>query len=72
MLFRSTLWSAGFCLLTLLHALSVIMALRHAFGARSADARVWVRRHARFAALGLLLGLMYLAYFGVIGIRTWV
>jgi hypothetical protein len=67
-----TWWSGGLCALTLLHALSVVMAVKHAFGAKSAGARVWVRRHARFASLGLLIGLLYLAYFGVIGIRTWV
>jgi hypothetical protein len=42
-----------------------------AFGPPSVTARVWVRRMGRFTAIGLGLAVGYLAYWGVIGMRTW-
>jgi len=52
-------------------ALATLALAYFAFGNGSMAARRWVRWHGRFSAVGLLLGAGYLAYWGVIGWRTW-
>ena len=53
----ATAWSVAFCLLTLIHALATLVAAWTVFGAAGARARPWVRRYARLAAAGLLIGM---------------
>jgi len=64
-------WSMALCALTVLYAIATVGAVWQVFGVNNLMARGWVRWYARVAAIGLLIALVYLAAYGVIGIRTW-
>ena len=66
-----TAWSMALCGLTLLYAVTTLGAVWQAFGMNHPRARGWVRAYARVASIGFLIALVYLAAYGVIGIRTW-
>ena len=66
-----TAWSMALCGLTLLYAVTTLGAVWQAFGMNHPRARGWVRAYARVASIGFLIALVYLADYGVIGIRTW-
>jgi hypothetical protein len=38
---------------------------------RGQEARKWVKRYSAAVALALVIATAYLAYWGVIGLRTW-
>ena len=65
-----TMWSAGLCLATICFAVTVIMAVWSA-GTRKEGVRRGVRVFSSIVSLGLLVALFYLAYWGIIGLRTW-
>ena len=64
-------WSIALCGLTLLYAVATMGAVWQAFGMNHPRARGWVRAYVRVASIGFLIALVYLAAYGVIGIRTW-
>jgi hypothetical protein len=66
-----TVWSVGFCVLTWLFALTTIAGFVQAIRARQWDVRPAVRRHALLVSIANLIVLVYLAYWGIIGLRTW-
>jgi hypothetical protein len=66
-----SVWSMALCGLTLAYAIATLGAVWQVFGVNPVMARGWVRWYARLAAIGLLIALVYLAAYGVIGIRTW-
>jgi CubicO group peptidase (beta-lactamase class C family) len=66
-----TVWSIGFCVLTWLFAVTTIAGFVQAIRARQWDVRPWVRRHALLVSIANLIVLVYLAYLGIIGLRTW-
>ena len=66
-----SVFSVGFYAATWLFAASTLAMAYMVFGGASAAARPAVRWHGRFCAAGLLLGVAYLGYWGVIGLRTW-
>jgi CubicO group peptidase (beta-lactamase class C family) len=66
-----TLWSVGFCVLTWLFAITTIAGLVQAIRARHWDIRPAVRRHALLVSTANVIVLAYLAYWGIIGLRTW-
>ncbi len=65
-----TAWSAGLCLATIAFAVTVIMAVWSA-GTSKEGVRRGVRVFSSIVSLGLLVALFYLAYWGIIGLRTW-
>ncbi len=67
----ATVFSVGFCAATWLFAVSTLAMVYLAFWRPSTAARPAVQWHGRFCATGLLLGVAYLGYWGVIGLRTW-
>lgn len=63
--------SVGLCLATLAFAALTLLSTWAVVTARP-EVRRSVRWFSGFVSLGLLIALVYLAYWGVIGIRTWV
>jgi hypothetical protein len=57
--------------LTWLFALTTIAGLVQAIRARQWDVRPVVRRHALLVSIANVIVLAYLAYWGIIGLRTW-
>lgn len=66
-----TIWSVGLCAVTLLYAATVLWLAVTVMRPQS-GARAWVRRVGRLTAVGQCTILVYLAWWGVIGLRTWV
>ncbi|HZU25650.1 MAG TPA: serine hydrolase domain-containing protein [Bryobacteraceae bacterium] len=66
-----TLWSAAIFLLTVLFACVSVMALVQAMRARRRMIRRAVWMHSLLVSAACLVVAGYLAYWGVIGIRTW-
>ena len=64
-------WSMALCALTLIYAVATAGAVWEAFGGNHPRARGRVHAYARVASIGFLIALVYLAAYGVIGIRTW-
>lgn len=65
MLGRPTIWSAGVMLLTVLFALFAL--LNFWIASKSKQAGIL----AKMASLFLVIGVVYFAWWGWIGIRTW-
>jgi CubicO group peptidase (beta-lactamase class C family) len=63
-------WSAAIFLCTVLYAVASVISVVAVFRA-SKDARPTVRRYSIAVVAGLLIAALYLAYWGVIGLRTW-
>ena len=68
---KPTLWSIGFWIVTWLFALSAILGLVQAYRARAWEIRRGVRTHSLLVSSASTLIMLYLAYWGIIGIRTW-
>jgi CubicO group peptidase (beta-lactamase class C family) len=67
-----TVWSAGLCAATIVFALLSVTSLIPLARAPKSGVRPAVRMHAALVVTALLIATAYLAYWGVIGIRTWV
>jgi hypothetical protein len=64
-----TVWSSGIFLCTILFAVASLASVIAVW--RAQNVRKWVRRYSVAVALALLIATVYLAYWGVIGLRTW-
>jgi CubicO group peptidase (beta-lactamase class C family) len=64
-----TVWSSGIFVLTILFALTSIASAVTVWRAR--EVRKWVWRYSAAVAIALLIATVYLAYWGVIGLRMW-
>jgi hypothetical protein len=61
----------GLCLTTLLYAVASLGSAVALWLARKQEIRRWVRWYSIAVTSGLLIAAAYLAWWGVIGIRTW-
>jgi hypothetical protein len=64
-------WSIGLFVTTLLFAVLVLMSCWSVITASGEGVRRGVRWYSRIVSLALLIALIYLAWWGVIGLRTW-
>ena len=64
-------WSAAFCLATVAYAVASVTSAVALWGAPKPEVRSRVRRYSMAVILALLTAAAYLAYWGVIGFRTW-
>jgi CubicO group peptidase (beta-lactamase class C family) len=64
-----TVWSGGVFFLTLVFAAAAVLCVVAVW--RGHEARKWVKRFSVAVALALVIATAYLAYWGVIGLRTW-
>jgi hypothetical protein len=64
-------WSIGLFVTTLLFAVLVLMSCWSVITASGEGVRRSVRWYSRIVSLALLIALVYLAWWGVIGLRTW-
>ncbi len=69
---KLTVWSIGVCALTWLFAVGAVAGLVQIFRARNWPIRRGVYIHALLVSLANVIVLSYLAYWGIIGLRTWV
>ncbi|MBS0393943.1 MAG: beta-lactamase family protein [Proteobacteria bacterium] len=65
-------WAYALTATTVLFAVAALAAAWAAFRPAGPGVRPAVRRHAQFVAFGLVVATLYLAAYGVIGLRTWV
>jgi len=66
-----TVWSVGFCVLTAAFAVLTVAGLVQAVRARGWEMSRWVSGHALLVSVANVVVLGYLAYWGLIGLRTW-
>ncbi len=66
-----TFWSVSLCLLTWLVAVTSALALAQAVRHWSSPIHRGVRIHSMLASIGSMTVMLYLLYWGVIGLRTW-
>ena len=66
-----TVWSAAVWILTLVFAVTSLACAFHSWQSPAEGVRPGVRRFARIVSLALLIATAYLAYWGIIGLRTW-
>jgi CubicO group peptidase (beta-lactamase class C family) len=66
-----TVWSFGLFLSTILFVVASLASAVALWRARNEAIRGYVRWHAQLATAGLLIATAYLAWWGVIGFRTW-
>ncbi len=66
-----TFWSVSLYLLTWLFAVTSVLALVQAVRHRSSPIHRGVRIHSMLASIGSMTVMLYLLYWGVIGLRTW-
>ena len=64
-----TVWSGGVFVCTILFAIASLAGAVSVWRAQAA--RKWVKRFSAAVALALVIATAYLAYWGVIGMRTW-
>jgi CubicO group peptidase (beta-lactamase class C family) len=64
-------WSAAFFLATVVYGIASLAGAIALWRARKQEVRGWVRRCSTAVILALLIAAAYLAYWGVIGLRTW-
>jgi CubicO group peptidase (beta-lactamase class C family) len=64
-------WSVGLCAITILFAVMVLMSTWAVVTGSGEGVRRWVRWYSGIVSLALLIALVYLAWWGVIGVRTW-
>jgi CubicO group peptidase (beta-lactamase class C family) len=69
---KMTIWSVAICGLTWLFAVGAVAGLVQIIRARGRPIRRWVYIHALLVSLANVIVLLYLAYWGIIGLRTWV
>jgi len=66
-----TSWSVAFFLATVAYAVASLASALAVWGAPKEGVRSGVRKFSRAVALALLIAAAYLAYWGMIGLRTW-
>lgn len=66
-----TVWSAAFFLATVAYAVASVASAVALWRAPKQEVRSRVRRYSTAVTLGLLIAAAYLAYWGIIGLRTW-
>jgi hypothetical protein len=66
-----TFWSFGIFFTSLLFAAAVVACVVALWRARKLEIRGFVRWHSRLVTAGLSIAAIYLAWWGVIGMRTW-
>jgi CubicO group peptidase (beta-lactamase class C family) len=66
-----TLWSAGFCLATLIYGVASVAGALALWRARKQAIRAPVKIYSLLVIPALLIAAAYLAYWGIIGLRTW-
>jgi CubicO group peptidase (beta-lactamase class C family) len=66
-----TAWSAAFFLATVVYALATVAGAVSLWRAPKDGVRAGVRRFSTVVILALLIAAAYLAYWGIIGLRTW-
>ena len=64
-------WSAAFFLATVAYGVASVAGVIALWRAPKQEVRSWVRRFSIAVILALLIAAGYLAYWGVIGLRTW-
>jgi hypothetical protein len=64
-------WSAAFFLVTVAYGVASLAGVIALWRAPKQEVRCWVRRFSTAVILALLIAAAYLAYWGVIGLRTW-
>ena len=67
-----TVWSAAFFLATIVFAVAALASTIALWRAPAHTVRRGVRRYSIVVAVALLIATAYLAYWGLIGLRTWV
>jgi hypothetical protein len=66
-----TVWSAALWVVSLLFGLASVVSFLVALRGSSEGVRPGVRRFSRIVSLALVIAAAYLAYWGIIGVRTW-
>jgi CubicO group peptidase (beta-lactamase class C family) len=66
-----TVWSASIFLTTLMFGIASLGGVLALVKAPHEGVRTWVRRFSAALILALLIAAAYLAYWGIIGLRTW-
>lgn len=66
-----TVWSAAFCLATIGYAVAAVASAISVWRAPAPEVRRGVRRFSIIVSVALLVAAAYLAYWGIIGLRTW-
>jgi len=66
-----TVWSAALWVLSVLFGLASLVSFLVALRGSSAGVRPGVQRFSRIVSLALVIAAAYLAYWGIIGVRTW-
>jgi len=69
---RMSPWSLGFFVSTLFFAISAAAGLGVAFSAKRSSIRRGVRWHSLLVASAQTMLAFYLAYWGLLGLRSWV
>jgi hypothetical protein len=64
-------WSAALCLLTVAYAVAAVMSAISLWRSPAKTVRRAVRRFSLVVTIALLILAAYLAYWGIIGLRTW-
>lgn len=66
-----TVWSAAVFLATIVFAIATVASAIACWRARTGTVRKGVRRFSMMVSAALLIAVVYLAYWNVIGLRTW-
>jgi hypothetical protein len=64
-------WSAAFFLITVAYGVASVASAVALWRAPKQEVRKSVRKYSMAVTLGLLIAAAYLAYWGIIGLRTW-
>jgi len=64
-------WSVAFFLATILFAAATVLSAVALWRAPEQGVRLGVRRYSALVTAALLIATLYLAYWGIIGLRTW-
>jgi hypothetical protein len=66
-----TFWSGAICLTTVIFAAASLMSALAAWRLRRDGMRKWVHIYSVVVSAAFMIASAYLAYWGIIGIRTW-
>lgn len=64
-------WSIAFFLATILFAVATLASAVALWRAPEQGVRLGVRRYSAMVTAALLIATLYLAYWGIVGLRTW-
>ncbi|MEW6367608.1 MAG: serine hydrolase domain-containing protein [Acidobacteriota bacterium] len=68
---RPTVWSVGFCALTVAFAIAAVLGLLLAARAPASEVNRWARWHSIAVSVANTIVAAYLLYWGMIGLRSW-